>query len=224
MVVEPERAKATAVHAGKTYYFCCTGCAGKFNADPQRYINGKPPAAAPLIQLGAKPAPAAPLIQLGVSKPAPTPTKAGAYVCPMDPEVRQDRPGACPKCGMALEPEIPAVPATRVEYTCPMHPEIVRPGPGACPICGMALEPRTVTVEEEENPELVSMTRRFWISAALAIPVLALGMSDLIPVTWGVNGVHSGRAARLNGSSLCSRRRLCSGAAGRSSSAAGRRS
>ncbi|MFZ0978104.1 MAG: heavy metal translocating P-type ATPase [Candidatus Acidiferrales bacterium] len=191
MVVEPERAKATAVHAGKTYYFCCTGCAGKFNADPQRYINGKPPAAAPLIQLGAKPAPAAPLIQLGVSKPAPTPTKAGAYVCPMDPEVRQDRPGACPKCGMALEPEIPAVPATRVEYTCPMHPEIVRPGPGACPIRGMALEPRTVTVEEEENPELVSMTRRFWISAALALPVLALGMSTF-QVTWGVNGVHVG--------------------------------
>ncbi len=68
-----------------------------------------------------------------------------------------------------------------VEYTCPMHPEIVRPGPGSCPICGMALEPRTATAEDEENPELVSMTRRFWTSVALAIPVLALGMSDLIP-------------------------------------------
>ena len=67
------------------------------------------------------------------------------------------------------------------EYTCPMHPEIVRPGPGSCPICGMALEPRTATVEDEENPEIVSMTRRFWASVALAIPVLALGMSDLIP-------------------------------------------
>ena len=177
MMVEPERAKATAVHAGRTYYFCCTGCASKFNADPQKYLAGKPVSLAPLIQLG--------------SKPAPTPTRAGAYVCPMDPEVRQDHPGACPKCGMALEPEIPAAPATRVEYTCPMHPEIVRPGPGACPICGMALEPRTVTVEEEENPELVSMTRRFWISAALALPVLALGMSSF-QVTWGMNGVHVG--------------------------------
>ena len=184
MMVEPERAKATAVHAGRTYYFCCTGCASKFNADPQKYLAGKP-AAALLIQLGAKPASAAPLIQLGggqtAPSPAPTAAKAGAYVCPMDPEVRQDRPGACPKCGMALEPEMPAAPATRVEYTCPMHPEIVRPGPGSCPICGMALEPRTVTVEDEENPELVSMTRRFWISAALALPVLALGMSDMIP-------------------------------------------
>ena len=184
MMVEPERAKATAVHAGKTYYFCCTDCAGKFDADPQRYLDGKPPAVAPLIQLGAKPAPAAPLIQLGggqpATKPAPMPTKAGAYVCPMDPEVRQDHPGACPRCGMALEPEIPAAPATRVEYTCPMHPEIVRPGPGSCPICGMALEPRTVTVEDEENPELVSMTRRFWICVALALPVLALGMSGMI--------------------------------------------
>jgi Cu+-exporting ATPase len=62
-----------------------------------------------------------------------------------------------------------------------MHPEIVRPGPGSCPICGMALEPRTAVLEEEENPELISMTRRFWTSVALAIPVLALGMSDLIP-------------------------------------------
>ena len=62
-----------------------------------------------------------------------------------------------------------------------MHPEIVRPGPGSCPICGMALEPRTAVAEEQENPELVSMTRRFWTSVALAIPVLALGMSDLIP-------------------------------------------
>jgi Cu+-exporting ATPase len=68
-----------------------------------------------------------------------------------------------------------------VEYTCPMHPEIVRPGPGACPICGMALEPRTAIAAEEENPELVSMSRRFWVSLALTIPVLILGMSDLIP-------------------------------------------
>ena len=184
MMVEPERAKATAVHAGKTYYFCCLGCAAKFNADPQKYLYGKP-AAGPLIQLAATPASPAPLVQLGGGQPAPKPEptspKDGAYVCPMDSEVRQDRPGACPKCGMALEPEIPAAPATRIEYTCPMHPEIVRPGPGSCPICGMALEPRTVTVEDEENPELVSMTRRFWISAALALPVLALGMSDMIP-------------------------------------------
>ena len=72
---------------------------------------------------------------------------------------------------MALEPEMP-VAATRVEYTCPMHPEIVRPEPGHCPICGMALEPRTITAQEEENPELRDMTRRFWISLALTAPLL----------------------------------------------------
>ena len=95
----------------------------------------------------------------------------------MHPEVRQDHPGACPKCGMALEPLAPAAPATRIEHTCPMHPQIVRDQPGYCPICGMALEPRTV-ISEEQNPELADMTRRFWISVALTIPVFALGMLD----------------------------------------------
>jgi P-type Cu+ transporter len=99
----------------------------------------------------------------------------------MHPEVHEQNPGACPKCGMALEPALPSAPATRVEYTCPMHPEIVRSEPGACPICGMALEPRTVSASEEENSELSDMTRRFWISVALTTPVLVLGMSDLIP-------------------------------------------
>jgi Cu+-exporting ATPase len=99
----------------------------------------------------------------------------------MDPEVQEQDPGACPKCGMALEPAMPKGSATRIEYTCPMHPEIIRSGPGSCPICGMALEPRTVSASEEENPELSLMTRRFWISVALTIPVLILGMSDLIP-------------------------------------------
>lgn len=83
---------------------------------------------------------------------------------------------------MALEPLVsPASPA-RVEYTCPMHPEIVRDGPGSCPICGMALEPRTVTVEEEENPELVDMRRRFWVSVALTIPVLAIAMAEFVGI------------------------------------------
>jgi Cu+-exporting ATPase len=104
-----------------------------------------------------------------------------AYVCPMCPEVREERPVACPKCGMTLEPEMPLAPATRTEYTCPMHPEIVRSEPGPCPICGMALEPRTAVVEDQENPELVSMTRRFWVGLALTVPVFALEMSDMLP-------------------------------------------
>ena len=99
----------------------------------------------------------------------------------MDREVSQDHPGACPKCGMALEPVVPTQPATRVEHTCPMHPEIVRLIPGSCPICGMALEPRDAIAEQDENPELADMTRRFWISVALTIPILALAVSDMIP-------------------------------------------
>jgi Cu+-exporting ATPase len=82
---------------------------------------------------------------------------------------------------MALEPDYGAAgPLTKVEYTCPMHPEIVRDEPGACPICGMALEPRTVTLTELPNPELVDMTRRFWIGLALGAPVFLLAMSDMV--------------------------------------------
>jgi Cu+-exporting ATPase len=81
---------------------------------------------------------------------------------------------------MGLEP-VGAAPVTKVEYTCPMHPQIVRDEPGNCPICGMALEPRTVTGEEGPSPELVDMTRRFWIGAVLALPVFLVAMSDLLP-------------------------------------------
>src|SRR6185436_19706744 len=103
------------------------------------------------------------------------------YTCPMHPEVRQPGPGACPKCGMALEPETASAPPSRVEWTCPMHPQIVRDGPGTCPICGMALEPRTVTLAEEENPELRDMTRRFRVSVVLTLPLLLVGMSEFVP-------------------------------------------
>ena len=66
-------------------------------------------------------------------------------------------------------------------YTCPMHPEIVRDAPGACPICGMALEPRTISLRDEPNPELTDMSRRFWVSALLTVPILALAMGDMLP-------------------------------------------
>ena len=168
MAVDPARAKATREHAGTRFYFCCESCATKFTADPAKYLS---PKSAPVVALRTA----------AEAKPATKAPKQTFYVCPMDPEVREDFPGACPKCGMALEPDIPAAAATRVEYTCPMHPQIVRFEPGACPICGMALEPRTAAAGEEKNPELTDMTRRFWISVALTIPVLILGMSDMIP-------------------------------------------
>jgi Cu+-exporting ATPase len=80
---------------------------------------------------------------------------------------------------MALEPAVVTV-ATRTEYTCPMHPEIVRAEPGSCPKCGMALEPRQVTAQED-NPELRDMQRRFWIAFAMAIPLLGVMVSEMLP-------------------------------------------
>lgn len=99
----------------------------------------------------------------------------------MHPEVRQDLPGTCPKCGMGLEPVVGAPAATKVEFSCPMHPLIVRDQPGSCPICGMALEPRTVTLEEGPNPEMADMSRRFWVGLALSLPIFLLAMGDMLP-------------------------------------------
>jgi len=167
MTVDPVKA-TSAGHGGRRFYFCCQGCATKFQTDPAKYLQPKP--VAPLIQLAA-----APPIQLTA--------KVGAkadYTCPMHPGVHKAGPGSCPKCGMALEPATIEAPASRTEYTCPMHPEIVRDAPGSCPICGMALEPRNVSADEE-NPELVSMTRRFWVGAALTLPLLAVMVSDVLP-------------------------------------------
>lgn len=82
---------------------------------------------------------------------------------------------------MALEPVEPRQPAIRTEYFCPMHPEIVRSEPGSCPICGMALEPRTQSAGEKPDPELVQMTRRFWVSTALTAPLLVLAMAEFLP-------------------------------------------
>lgn len=103
------------------------------------------------------------------------------YACPMHPEVRQTGPGSCPKCGMALEPAAPPVSGVKTEWTCPMHPEIIRDASGNCPICGMALEPRTVSVGEEENPELVNMTRRFWAGVVLTAPLVFIAMRTYVP-------------------------------------------
>jgi len=116
MSVDPATAKHKAEFAGKTYYFCCAGCREKFLAEPRRYVGETPVEAAPSAPAGAI-------------------------------------------------------------YTCPMHPQIRQAGPGSCPICGMALEPETPAVETGPNPELVDMTRRFWVAVALAIPVAALEMA-----------------------------------------------
>ena len=209
MNVDPARAKARFEHSGKTYYFCCTGCEQKFAADPDKYLKGGMPMHAPspkalvgIAPMGSLPEQIMParatsqqtIPQGAVATLPSAPADQNLYICPMDPEVQQEGPGDCPKCGMALEPAVPAPPAaSKTEYTCPMHPEIVRDQPGDCPICGMALEPRTVSIAEDENPELVDMTWRFWICVGLTVPVLLVAMSDLVPGLTSLLSVGSPR-------------------------------
>jgi len=156
MEIAPSDAVGTYTYNGRTYYFCNESCLERFREDPRRYLEPSP------------------------AEHRPEAAPGSDYICPMDPDVRQKDPGACPKCGMALETETVTPPAIRTEYVCPMHPEVIQDHPGACPICGMALEPRTVTVKEV-NPELIDMSRRFWIGLVLTLPLLLLAMSDLIP-------------------------------------------
>jgi len=138
-------------HGGKTYHFCSQNCHDKFVADPQAFLNKDTPATEPVDE-------------------------DAIYTCPMHPEIEQQGPGSCPKCGMALELKGVPLVQTKTEYTCPMHPEIVQDEPGSCPKCGMALEPRTVDAEEDDS-ELHYMSKRFWLSAILAIPVLFSAMA-----------------------------------------------
>ena len=121
MTVNPAKAAGNREHRGHTYYFCGAGCVAKFTAEPDRYVKPPEPAAS-----------------------LPPGTQLAEYTCPMHPEVRQMRPGACPKCGMALEPV-------------------------------------AISAQQEDNPELADMTRRFWVSVALTIPVLLAAMADFIP-------------------------------------------
>jgi Cu+-exporting ATPase len=155
MQVDPARAAGSTQHEGRTYYFCSKGCLQRFQADPQKYLD---PAYRPgMHAMQAVPAPLT-LVRRGASLYAPAP-----------------QPHAHPQV-----PAPPSVPDQR-EYTCPMHPEVRQIGPGSCPICGMALEPVEASLEEEPNHELIDMSRRFWWSLALTIPILAFMVSELLP-------------------------------------------
>jgi Cu+-exporting ATPase len=138
MKVDPDHARGGSFeHDGTTYFFCGQKCHARFAAEPAKFLAAQ----------SAPPRPA----------PPPTaPVKSGViYVCPMDPEVRSDKPGACPKCGMALEPEQPSV--------------------------------------EEDHTELYDMSRRFWVSVALSVPLLILTMGAMLP-THAIETVLPGRA------------------------------
>jgi len=140
-------------HEGHEHYFCSDHCNRKFQQNPEQYLHphDHPDNNVPVDE-------------------------SAMYTCPMDPEIIQEGPGTCPKCGMALE--VMGVPtlATKTEYTCPMHPEVTQDHPGSCPKCGMALEATTVEAEEDTS-ELDDMSKRFWVSTLLAIPVFFSAMA-----------------------------------------------
>jgi Cu+-exporting ATPase len=159
MIVDPLNAAGTYEHKEQTYHFCSTHCVKRFGSDPEGFLKGGSQA----------------------SMMKETPAGATKFICPMCPGVEADKPSACPTCGMALEPEMAVAPATKTEYVCPMHPEVVQDQPGSCPKCGMALEQREITLEEEANPELKDMIRRFWLGLVLTLPVFFLAMSEMIP-------------------------------------------
>ncbi|MBI5558051.1 MAG: heavy metal translocating P-type ATPase [Deltaproteobacteria bacterium] len=146
---------------GRDYYFCSGHCLEKFKTNPGEFSGEKS----------------------GFSEETKEekPAAGRQFTCPMHPEIVRDTPGACPKCGMPLEPVTPAAGEGRIEYTCPMHPEVVRDKPGSCPKCGMALEPRTISLEEEENPEYSFMRKRFLFAAILTVPLVLIAMRHMLP-------------------------------------------
>ena len=166
MTVDPARAaeKPAAEHDGRMFHFCSSSCRAKFVRDPAHYLSATDPVCGMSVDRAS-------------ARHFTRHEGAGHYFCSAgcktkfeaDPEKYRDGP-----------PEPEAMPAG-TQYTCPMHPEIVRDEPGSCPLCGMALEPMGVpTGEEGPNPELVDFTRRFRISAALALPLLILAMSPMV--------------------------------------------
>jgi Cu+-exporting ATPase len=175
----------SAEHNGQKFYFCCDGCRQTFLARNSMPTSGG---------LGGDCCGDAGIKRhehtveehsccRGHNTAMKASAVAAKYFCPMSPGVESDKPGDCPKCGMALErnPAWVAPTAGKVLYTCPMHLEVQQDHPGNCPKCGMTLEPKTVAAVEEENPELTDMTRRFWIGGVLALPVFVLAMAHLLP-------------------------------------------
>ncbi len=157
MSVDPNKSAGKFEHDGKNYYFCSKRCLERFSAEPQKFLSAPGTAGMEAV------APAA--IIRATSAPSSSPSSSalpGFSSKPDDTSVKANADAAPQAKGR--------------KYTCPMDPEIVQLGPGICPICGMPLEPMEVRAEEESDPEYASMTRRLWISAALALPVLALAM------------------------------------------------
>jgi Cu+-exporting ATPase len=157
MTVDPARAAGQVDHEGTTYYFCSKGCVARFSADPKKYLSGTREPMSP-------PAPA--LLTIGGLKRAKNAE-------PRTPNAERRTPNDEPRTSNVERP-----PST--EYVCPMDPEVLSDRPGACPKCGMALEPRVADLSDAPNPELVDMTRRFWVGLVLGAPVFVLTMGDML--------------------------------------------
>ncbi|MGS1094983.1 heavy metal translocating P-type ATPase [Aquamicrobium terrae] len=164
MTVDPEAGKPSLVHDGHTYHFCCESCRTKFAADPDAYVTAKDPVC------GMK-------VDRASARHFLRHQGERHYFCSARCLEKFE---AEPEKYLGDRPAPEPMPAG-TQYTCPMHPEIVQDNPGDCPLCGMALEPMGVpTGEEGPNPELVDFTRRFWVSVALALPLVVISMGPMV--------------------------------------------
>ncbi len=164
MTVDPHAGKPSEEHAGVTYHFCSEGCRTKFVADPAAYLTAEDPVCGMSVDRATA---------RHMAKHA----SERFYFCSAS---CHDKFVVEPEKFLGGRPAPEPMPEGTL-YTCPMHPEIEQVGPGDCPICGMALEPKGVpTGEEGPNPELVDFRRRFWIGAALTVPLLVLTMGPFV--------------------------------------------
>jgi len=165
MTVEPQAGKPSLDHAGRTYHFCSEGCRTKFAAAPQDYTTAKDPVCGMAVDRST----AKHFLKFEGEK---------FYFCSAACQAKFEADPAAYRDGK--RPAAKPAPKGTL-YTCPMHPEVISDRPGDCPKCGMALEPMGVPpADEGPNPELVDFSRRLWVSALLALPLLALGMGPML--------------------------------------------
>lgn len=163
MLVQPSSAAGKYEYKGDTYYFCAVSCLNKFRQTPEQFVE--------LRDEGR-----------GTGGHGDAEIRGQGIGDEEENSGVGSQESVSEKQTLNLEPEtLNDSPMASQEYTCPMDPEIVQIGPGSCPICGMALEPMVISLDDEPDPELIDMNRRFWISAALSIPVLVLAMGEAIP-------------------------------------------
>ncbi|RWN96857.1 MAG: heavy metal translocating P-type ATPase [Mesorhizobium sp.] len=168
MTVDPVAGKATTEHNGHPYHFCSQGCRAKFVAEPEKFLTATDPVCGMSVDRAT-------------ARHFARHEGQGFYFCSAACQAKFE---AEPQKYLGDRPAPQPMPKG-TQYTCPMHPEIIRDKPGSCPICGMALEPMGVpTGDEGPNPELVDFTRRFWVSAALSVPLLIIAMAPMIGLTF----------------------------------------